>query len=266
MKSYLSLFRIRMINGLQYRAVALGSIFTRFCWALMEILAFFAVHQSNGGSFGMTFSQTASYIWMQQTFILMYNVIDGDQEIEASVNDGSIAYELARPMNLYGNWFTQCLANRLSPTAINCLPALLLALLMPAPYRLSFPGIMTTALFLASTMLALGVVGAIAVLMHITMFYTTSQRGVKIIGRAVTSFFAGGLLPLPYFPEAFGRIVRLLPFAATQSTPLLIYSGSLTGADAAFAMGLQVFWLAVLAALGYYAMSRTLNRVVVQGG
>ena len=55
MKSYLSLFRIRMINGLQYRAVALGSIFTRFCWALMEILAFFAVHRSNGGSFGMTF-------------------------------------------------------------------------------------------------------------------------------------------------------------------------------------------------------------------
>lgn len=130
MKSYLSLFRIRMINGLQYRAVALGSIFTRFCWALMEIPAFFAVHRSNGGSFGMTFSQTASYIWMQQTFILMYNVIDGDQEIEASVNDGSIAYELARPMSLYGNWFTQCLANRLSPTAINCLPALLLALLM----------------------------------------------------------------------------------------------------------------------------------------
>jgi len=31
MKSYLSLFRIRMIKGLQYRTVALGSILMRFC-------------------------------------------------------------------------------------------------------------------------------------------------------------------------------------------------------------------------------------------
>ncbi len=265
MKSYFSLFRIRMINGLQYRAVALGSVLTRFCWGIMEILAFFAIHQS-GGDFSMTFSQTVSYIWMQQAFILMYNVIDGDQEIEASIQDGSVAYELTRPMNLYGNWFTRCLANRLSPTALNCLPVLALALLMPVPYGLKFPKAMTVVLFLASTVLALGEVGAIAMLMHITMFYTTSQRGTKIIGRAVTGFFAGGVIPLPYFPETFQKVVNLLPFAATQSTPLLIYSGTLTGIDAVWAMGLQIFWLIALTALGYYATKRTLKRVVVQGG
>ncbi len=265
MKSYLSLFRIRMINGLQYRAVAIGSILTRFCWGIMEILAFFAIHES-GENFAMTFSQTASYIWMQQAFILMYNVIDNDQEIEASINNGSIAYQLALPMNLYGNWFTQCLANRLSPTMLNCLPVLILAMLIPAPYRLRLPDLNTVILFLVSTVLALGVVGAIAVLMHITMFYTISQRGMKIIGRAVVGFFAGGLIPLPYFPEIFQKVVSLLPFASTQSTPLLIYSGSLTGKDAVSAMGLQVFWIAVLITFGYYAMNHTLKRVVVQGG
>lgn len=265
MKSYFSLFRIRMINGLQYRAVAAGSILTRFCWGFMEILAFFAIHQS-GGNFSMTFSQTVSYIWIQQAFILMYNVIDGDQEIEASVQDGSIAYQLTQPMNLYGNWFTQCLANRLSPTLPGCLPVLILAMLLPAPYRLSLPAAATIFLFFLSTVLALFVSGAIAMLMHITMFYTTSQRGMKIIGRAVTGFFAGGLIPLPYFPEAFQKVVSLLPFAATQSTPLLIYSGALTGRDALAAIGLQIFWIAVLGALGYYAMARTLKRVVVQGG
>lgn len=266
MKSYFSLFRIRMINGLQYRAVAVGSVLTRFCWGLMEILAFFAIHQSGGGVFSMTFSQTVSYIWMQQAFMLMYNVIDGDAEIEASIRDGSIAYELARPMNLYGNWFTQCVANRLSPTMLNCIPVLLLAFLMPAPYRLRMPSVMTVVLFLASTILALLVAGTLAMLMHITMFYTTSQRGMKIIGRAVTGFFAGGVIPLPYFPEAFQKGVSLLPFAATQSTPLLIYSGSLAGMDALFAMGVQIFWLIVLAVSGKYAINRTLKRVVVQGG
>lgn len=149
----------------------------------------------------------------------------------------------------------------------NKLPAVLVfALFVPLPYRLILPDLVSAILFLISTLLALGVVGATAVLMHITMFYTTSQRGVKIIGRAVTSFFAGGLIPLPYFPETFQEIVKLLSFASTQSTPLLIYSGSLTGAQAASAMGLQVFWFLVLSALGYHAMRSTLNRVVIQGG
>ena len=139
-------------------------------------------------------------------------------------------------------------------------------MLLPAPYRLSLPAAATIFLFFLSTVLALFVSGAIAMLMHITMFYTTSQRGMKIIGRAVTGFFAGGLIPLPYFPEAFQKVVSLLPFAATQSTPLLIYSGALTGRDALAAIGLQIFWIAVLGALGYYAMARTLKRVVVQGG
>lgn len=266
MKSYFSLFRVRMINGLQYRAVALGSIFTRFCWAFMEILTFYAVHKSGKSSLPMTFTQTASYIWIQQTFILLYDIVDGDQEIEASINNGFIAYELARPMNLYGNWFTQCLANRLSPTMLNCLPALILALLMPFPYRLCFPDILTTILFLISTILALGVVAALAILMHITMFYTTSQRGIKIIMRAVTSFFAGGLIPLPYFPAAFQKVINLLPFASTRSTPLLIYSGSLTGSCAAYAIILQIFWLVTLSVFGHYAMNRILKHVIVQGG
>ena len=70
---------------------------------------------------------------------------------------------------------------------------------------MSFPGIATTLLFIFSTLLALGVVGIIAVLMHISMFYITSQRGVKIIGQALVSFFAGGLISLPNFATPFQK-------------------------------------------------------------
>ena len=62
MKTYLSIFRIRLINGLQYRAVALGAIFARFFWAFFEILAFSAVYAAGDADFSMTFPQTAAYM------------------------------------------------------------------------------------------------------------------------------------------------------------------------------------------------------------
>jgi ABC-2 type transport system permease protein len=61
---YMSVFRIRFINSLQYRAVVIALIITRFVWGLMEILAFSAFYRAGPDAFPMEFSQTVSYIWM----------------------------------------------------------------------------------------------------------------------------------------------------------------------------------------------------------
>lgn len=266
MKAYLSLLRIRLINSLQYRAVALGFILTRFCWGMMEILAFYALYRIGSHTFSMTFAQTVSYYWMHEAFFVMYQVNYGDAGIQDTIRNGTIAYELVRPVSLYGNWFTQCVANRIAPTILNCLPVILIAALLPGPFRLGFPGMPQLLLFLLSTGLALFVVASLAMLMHITLFYTTTPRGVKIIVSAVTGFLSGGLIPLTMFPGLFRRIAERLPFAACTSTPLLIYSGALTGAAALEAVLLQVFWLAASVGLGVWWMRGTLKRVVVLGG
>ena len=82
----------------------------------------------------------------------------------------------------------------------------------------------------------------------------------------MTELFAGALIPLPFFPDAVRRVVDLLPFASIQSTPLLIYVGEISGADALYRMGLQAAWLVVLTVFGVLWMKRSLRRVVVQGG
>ena len=115
MKVYLSIFRMRVINGLQYSTVAFSAIVTRFFWALMEILAYDALFQI-GLDGGMTFEQTVSYVWMQQALYSMFLVVSGDGEIYDTIRSGSIAYELVRPMDLYGKWFFQAMANRVVPT------------------------------------------------------------------------------------------------------------------------------------------------------
>jgi len=267
MNMYLSVFRIRFINNLQYRAVLLGEVFARFAWGIMEILAFSAFYRANPAAFPMTFSQTVSYLWMQEILLVLFAVVFQDGDIYSALESGSIAYELVRPMSLYGRWFCQSAANRVSFTLINCAPALLIAFLMPEPYRMSLPpdaGMFL--LFLLSTILALGVVVAFAMLMYISLFYTLSQRGIKIIVTAVTSFLSGAVIPLPFFPSPILAVVKWLPFAAMQNMPLRIYSGSIVGEEAYFGIAFQAVWLAVLILFGRAAMKRALNKVIVQGG
>ncbi len=267
MKMYMSVFRIRFVNSLQYRAVTLGAIITRFGWGIMEILAYSMLYRTGQTAFPMDLSQTVSYIWMQQTFIVLFSVVFQDGEIYSAIGDGSIAYELVRPMDLYGRWFCQSAANRVAFTVVNCLPVLLVALMIPEPYRMSLPlASGQFLLFLISMILALCVVVAFAMLMYISLFYILSQRGVRIIVTALTAFLSGGIIPLPFFPPSVLAVVKLLPFAAMQNTPLLIYNESIIGVEALKGIAFQMFWLGALFLIGRLTMGNALKKVVVQGG
>lgn len=265
-KVYFSLFRIRFNHNLQYRMAVLGGIAKGFMWAMMEILAYRALYRTGFAAFPMEFSQMVSYIWVYQSCNVLFRVVFADGEIYGAIQSGEVAYDLVRPVSLYGKWFCQSAANRLSFALINCLPVLVLGLVMPAPFRLTLPlSVAQFLLFLLSALLAFGVTVAFAMLMYISLFYLISQRGIRIIVTAVTDFFSGGVIPLPFFPERVLRIVGLLPFAAMQNMPLRIFCGNIVGMDALKGIAFQIFWLTALIALGRAAMGQATKKVIIQG-
>ena len=240
---------------------------TQYAWGFMLILAYSAFYRSNPAAFPMEFSQMASYIWMQQAFFRLYSAWVTPDEITAAIETGAIAYELARPADLYNRWFCQVAANRVAQAALRCLPVLIVAFILPPPFRMSLPPTPEAfPLFLISTVLSLCVVAAYTLLVYATVFYTLSLRGIRGFLGALSDFFAGAIIPLPFFPESVRSVLELLPFAAMQNAPLRIYSGSFAGPEAARAIALQLFWFAVLLLAGRLYMGRALKKVVVQGG
>lgn len=267
MKKYFALFRIRFINSLQYRAAALAGLTTQFAWGFMELSAFSAFYRTNPAAFPMEFSQTVSYIWMQQAFLALFMMWFWEYDIAASIIEGSIAYEMVRPLDLYNRWFCQIAANRLARAALRCSPILVVAFLVSEPYRMTLPpDAAQLFLFLISAFLALCVVVAFSMLMYISLFYTLSPTGVRLFVAVISDFLAGATVPLPFFPEPFRTVAEWLPFAAMQNMPLRIYSGNIAGNDALAGIALQVFWLVVLFLVGRLMMSRALKKVIVQGG
>ncbi len=267
MKKYLSFFRIRFAAGLQYRAAAWAGVSTQFAWGFMTILMFKAFYKSTPDAFPMEFSQLSGYIWLQQAFLGMFMAWFFDNDLIQSVESGSIAYELCRPMSLYAMWYTKNVAVRLSRTLLRFFPILLVAVFLPSPYGLPAPaGAVPFILFLVSMILGMGVLVSFSMLIYISMFYTVSSIGVRALAVSTVEFFSGALIPIPFFPDPMQRVLNLLPFASTQSTPFLIYVGHIPVSEALPSIALQALWLVVLTAAGIVWMRTSLRRVVVQGG
>lgn len=267
MKPYMALFRIRFSTRLQYRAAAAAGIVTQFAWGFMELLSYSAFYRANPAAFPMEFSQMVSYIWIQQAFLALFMTWFFDNEIFADISNGAIAYELVRPVDLYGRWFCKNVATRLSSALLRSLPILVVAFIVPEPLRMSLPSSAAQFLmFLGSAALALGVVVAFSMIIYIATFYTLSSTGTRYTAAILADFLAGSIVPLPFFPDGIRQIAELLPFAAMQNMPLRIYSGNIAGVDGLKGMLLQVFWLFTLTLAGRMMMKRALGKVVVQGG
>ena len=118
MRPYAAVLRMRFTAGLQYRAAALAGLIMQFAWGFMQLLAFQAFYRADAAAFSMTFQQMASYIWLQQALLALFMSWFFDADIFESILSGSIAYELARPVDLYSRWFCQSAGTRLAKAAL----------------------------------------------------------------------------------------------------------------------------------------------------
>lgn len=267
MKKYYSFFRLRFSMGLQYRAAALAGIVTQFFWGGMEILVFQAFYQADPLAFPMTLQATCSYIWLQQAFLALFMGWFMENEIFEGIKSGNIVYELCRPIDLYHMLFFRSMAHRISRALLRCVPILIFASLLPDPYGLSFPASsLAGVLFLLGMSLGLLVTVAFCMLVYISVFYTISPQGIRILSVSALELLTGSILPLPFFPQGIRRVLELLPFAAMQNVPLRIYSGDLAGIEALQALSLQLFWLVFLVFVGRLLMKNASKKLVLQGG
>ncbi|QHQ60344.1 ABC transporter permease [Anaerocolumna sedimenticola] len=267
MNKYLSFFRLRFLYGLQYRAAALAGIATQFTWGALEILMFRSFYAADPGGFPMTFSALTSYIWMQQAFLALYMTWFMENDIFETIRNGNLAYELCRPIDIYNMWFTRSMATRISRAVLRCLPILLFAAFLPAPYGLSLPRDGGAFIwFLLTMVLAFIVVIAFCMLVYIITFYTISPLGVRMVAVAMVEFFSGAVIPLPFLPGNIQRIFELLPFASMQNVPLRVYTGDIAGPALYKAVLLQIIWVFLLIATGKMLMAKAMKKVVIQGG
>ena len=267
MKWYVSLLKLRVFQGLQYRTAALAGVATQFFWGAISIMVFLAFYGDTPQINGFTKEHLITYIWLQQSFLVFIVLWLRDSELFELIRTGNIAYELCRPLNIYGYWYTKLLSTRLSGALLRCIPLLLVAFIMPGPYGLSLPASPALALLFVITLLFGVLINvALSMFIYISVFVTLSPIGSLLIFSVTGEFLSGLILPIPLMPEPLRNVVLLLPFRYTGDLPFRIYSGNLTEVEMLWGICIQLFWLLALPLLGNRLMNMALKRLVVQGG
>ncbi len=267
MNAYVSIWRLRFINGMQYRAAAAAGIATQLFFGFIFIMIFAAFYRFSDSAAPMSLHEVVTYVWLQQIFLSFIMLWFRDNEIFALITGGGIAYELCRPAELYPFWYSKLLAQRVSSAVLRCFPILAVVFVLPEPYRMGIPpSFGALLLFIASLLLGLLVIVAISMLIYISVFWTMSPTGSLLMVSVAGEFLAGAVVPVPLMPEWMQRITYALPFRWTTDFPFRVYSGHIPQHEALWGILIQLLWLAALIVIGRLLMKRALRNVVVQGG
>jgi len=267
MSAYLSVWRLRFINGLQYRAAALAGMATQLFFGLVFIMIYIAFYSHSTVQPPISLDELVAYVWLQQIFLAFVMLWFRDNEIFQLITTGNIAYELCRPCNIYPFWYSKLLAQRLSSAVLRCFPIMIIASLLPPPYNLSLPpSPEALALFLVTLLLGLLVNVAISMLIYISVFWTMSPAGSLLMIAVAGEFFAGMIIPVPLMPQWVQQIVYALPFRWGADFPFRVYSGQIPQDEALWGIVIQLLWLAVLIGVGKWLLNKAMRNVVVQGG
>lgn len=263
MISYWAVASARFRSLLQYRAAALAGLSTQLFWGLIRVMIFEAFYRSARAAQPMELDEVKTYVWLGQAFLalLPWNV---DADLRALIRSGGVGYDLLKPVDLYGYWFSRALAWRTAPTALRALPLLAFAAL--------FMGMDAPPSWASALAFALAMIGAILLsaaltnLFSATMLWTISGDGVTAMMPAIVTALSGMLVPLPLFPEWARTVLNALPFAGLVDTPYRLYLGHIPPSDLPIHLARQLAWTAALILFGRWLLSRGLRRLVVQGG
>lgn len=271
-RALFSIFRIRALEGLQYRLAGLAGAATGIFWCLIEITVYivFFTYADRAGiagiANGLTLAQVITYSWLAQVlFTLQPNSVSG--EILTMIDKGDVGVELCRPLPLYSHWYAKNAADSCVRVMWRGAFTLLAGILMPGGLGMlppaSWAGLGCALLSLLSAFLLCAAFGTFMCAVRLNVKWGNGPMYIIALGSMVLS---GTYLPLQLWPQALQGFLLFQPFAGYLDIPVRLYLGVLLPGDALWALTLQLGWTAFFILLGRLVMARRLKRIVVQGG
>jgi len=260
---YLELVRMEFVNNLAYRA----SYFTGIFNYSIQIGAYFflwdAVYSGQRVIGGLNKEEMLTYVivaWVVRSFYFS----NLDRRVGTDIRDGKIALELIRPYSYQMVKFARAFGEAIFRMIFFALPAGIFIYLI-RPFGLP-PGWHNTLVFLISLLGSFVIYAQVSMLAGFVVFFTKSPSGVYKAKRVVMDLFSGLLLPISFYPDWAVKVIKLFPFQTVSYMPNLIYLGKISGAAAFNVIGLQWFWIAVLALFSALFWEFAVKHVVIQGG
>jgi len=193
--------------------------------------------------------------------LLITNV---ERRIERSVEKGTIATDMMKPVNIFGVYFAEDIGGVLALVFQNMLPILIIGSLMIKVPKMA--DIKDLPLFIASAGLSFMINWLIAALFGMLAFTAVNIDALIQVKKHLLRLLSGSIIPLWFFPDSVSKVLSFLPFVYIYQLPLGIYIGKGSRAEHLTQMGIQFMWFMILLAAFLLVQNRASRKVMVQGG
>lgn len=263
MNAYYAIFRLRRRLETQYRGAALGGLICQVFFGLVLIALYRALYA--GKPQEMPLEHVVTYVWINQAFFRM--ILSSDPELLDKIRTGGIAYDMCRPVSLYGFYYARIMAQKIMGTFLRGAPMIVIAALLPEGWGISLPASLPGFLWAAAAML-LGLL-CVCAMENITMGFTMrtlDSRGMQAMLNLLMMLLTGNVLPLTLYPDSWQPVITALPYAQMLDAPIRLYTGIYAPETAWLILLRQAAWIAILVAAGSLMWRANQRRLVIQGG
>lgn len=247
-----------------YRVAFFARFLSNFFTVMITYYLWKAIFESSPDSVigGFTFIEMTAYVIVSFFTSTMINAV-GINSMAYSIQNGSIAITLIRPVSFQGIHFAESFGNLIVSSLINSLPFMLVFtlsgwLMAPKPVALMA--------YIISVLLSFMILFYFSFCFAMLAFYTTYFFGINMAKEVVMKLCSGALIPLSFFTAGVGSFLNFLPFASMNYTPVMIYLGKIEGMALIKALGLQAFWAVSLFSLSCLLWRKAVKRLTVLGG
>lgn len=193
-----------------------------------------------------------------------YNNVDW--MISQQVTSGQLAMTLVRPAPFPWITYWETAGETVFRACFMSLPAVVVLAVAYWPNFEPPAGLLPMAACAFSLVLSFHLYFALNFLTGILSVVTKKAEGFIWSKFVVIQLLSGVMLPLTMFPDWAVPILLRSPFAGLSHTPVFLYQGALTGAEAADALAWQVGWTVALTAAVPVGWRLVARKISIQGG
>ncbi len=255
--------RTRIIRSLAYKFDVYGNILMQTI--IMTANAFFwrALYRNSQVSTEATADDMLTYTVISAaiSIILSTNV---ERRITQSVQKGSIAIDMLRPVNIFAVFFAEDIGALIALVFQNLIPVLAIGCVVARP---PIPASSSSfALFLISLCMAFFINWLLAAVFGMWSFKVINMDSLIQVKKHLIRLLSGSIIPIWFFPQELRSVLELLPFAYLYQLPLDFFIGHYDAQSAVRGLAVQAFWLILLWLVFLLLQKKVTRRLLVQGG
>ncbi len=209
MRKYWVLTKVAWENGLVYRASILMWRFRQFLSTIMALTLWTVIFGATESAFAYNQQEMITYIFLA-AFLQSAIIATALNNLANIVYSGELSQFLIKPMNVYGYFATQEIADKLKNVGFLVIETSLLFLIFQPVIFL--PGLNNFLLFLVWMMGGIILNFLITLLFGAFGFWSPDTWGPRFLFFMIINITAGKLFPLNILPELLQKIIFMTPF------------------------------------------------------